>query len=229
MKLVHPDWNHQIILDDGASSMISFENPEIFRKYFLELQSQIQGEDGKFVLSQDSEELSFSSNLLLIPSVLSIDMGDKRVQNRLQSLLKAAVISDDLFVRTQEIISLIERYAEEVSEQFPYSIRYNEPDSSALLKLIGFEAEYEYANELDKILEYMNLMHSFCNIPAFVLVGMSMYFTSAEIQMLVDDCRSLKHSILFLEGILPEGFLGEISVSQKLIIDSDGCEIFSEG
>lgn len=229
MKLVHPDWNHQIILDDGASSMISFENPEIFRKYFLELQSQIQGEDGKFVLSQDSEELSFSSNILLIPSVLSIDMGDKRVQNRLQSTLKAAVISDDLFIRTQEILSLIERYAEEVSEQFPYSIRYNEPDSTALLKLIGFEAEYEYANELDKILEYMNLMHSFCNISAFVLVGMSMYFTSAEIQMLVDDCRSLKHSILFLEGILPEGFLGEISVSQKLIIDSDGCEIFSEG
>ena len=132
MKLIHPDWNHQIILDDGASSMISFENPEIFRKYFLELQSQIQGEDGKFVLSQDSEELSFSSNLLLIPSVLSIDMGDKRVQNRLQSTLKAAVISDDLFIRTQEILSLIERYAEEVSEQFPYSIRYNEPDSSAL-------------------------------------------------------------------------------------------------
>ena len=229
MKLVHPDWNHQIILEDGLSAMISFENPVLFREYLLELKTQINGGNGRFFLSEKDDELPFSSNLMLMPSVLSFDIEDKRAVAKLQSKLKTYVLSDEFFVKTQELLSCIERYADEVSEQFSYSIRYNEPDSAGLLKLIGFEPEYEYSNELDKILEFMNLMHSFCGISSFILVGMSMFFTASEIQMLINDCRSLKHSVLFLDGFLPDGFLNEIHLPQKLIIDADGCEIFSDG
>ena len=228
MKLVHPSWNHQIVLDEGSSMILSFENSHTFRNHIKELKSQLEGEDGRFVLSEKGEEIPLKDNVILIPSVFSLDLDDKRINSRLQSMLKAEVVSEDLYLKSQEILSMIEKYAEDVTDSFPYRIRYAEPDPVSLVKFLGFEAEYDYTDELDKILEYMNLIHSFCNISAFFIIGMTLFFSVDEIRMLVDNCKSLKHSVVFLEGVVSEEILKESGI-KSVIIDADECEIFSEG
>ena len=49
MKLIHRNWQHQIICSDGTSTMLTIENPHIMRAYVCELLSQIEGESGDFL------------------------------------------------------------------------------------------------------------------------------------------------------------------------------------
>ena len=36
-KLVNPDWEHQIILDDGSATIVVIENKDTFRTYISQL------------------------------------------------------------------------------------------------------------------------------------------------------------------------------------------------
>ena len=228
MKLVHPSWPFQVDFSDGKQTLISIENPRILRKFISELEIQLQGESGEFVLSEDSRIIPLEKHLFIIPSPIIFQIEDKRIQTRLQAMLKTFAVSCDLVMATNEIISALEKYAEIISDCFPLRVRYELPEISTVLKALGFEPEYEFENALEKLLEYMNLLYEYCGITGFVIVGLSMYFDSDEIHLLLSECRSLKHSLLFVEGRCDECFLKTLPI-HKLIIDYDGCVIDSEG
>lgn len=66
---------------------------------------------------------------------------------------------------------------------------------------------------------------AFCGIGCFVLIGMSWFFSEQELSVFIEEIKSIKHSLIFIEN---KPFR-EKSVNTKLkqvIIDSDGCEIF---
>ena len=229
MKLIHRNWQHQIICSDGFSTMLTIEDPHRMRAYACELLSQIKGETGDFLLSEDGREISISSNIVAIPSPISFQIEDRRIQSRLISALKEYVVSTDMYLETNQILSSLIRYAETVAEGFQYSITYKEPEPDDLIKLLGFSPEYEYEDALEKILEYMNLIHSYCGIGCFVIIGMLMFFSEREIALLVKECKSLKHSLLFIENKMPSDDILRLVIDNRIIIDEDGCEILSEG
>ena len=229
MKLIHRNWQHQIICSDGTSTMLTIENPHIMRAYVCELLSQIEGESGDFLLSENEKEISMSSNIVAIPSPVSFQIEDRRIQTRLTSSLKEYVVSTDMYLETNQILSALIKYAETVAEGFQYPITYKEPGSEDLIKILGFSPEYEYDDSLEKILEYMNLIHSYCGIGCFVIIGMLMFFSESEIALLVKECKSLKHSLFFIESKFPCDDILRKVIDNRIIIDEDGCEILSEG
>lgn len=56
MKIVHPNLENEIILNNKNVAEWIIESPELFSQYLLELSSQINGADGKFVLSNKGFE-----------------------------------------------------------------------------------------------------------------------------------------------------------------------------
>ena len=228
MRLCHPDWQYQIRCGDGNATILSIENPILMRKYIGDLLLQIEGEDGDFVLSEDNEEVPIYIKVAAITSPLSFSIEDKRIQSKLNSMLKSFAVSSDMYAETSEVLSSVVQYGNSIAEKFPLPIAFEEPDSDYLLKILGFVPEYDYESQLEKLVEYMNLMHSFCGFECFVLIGMCWFFTFDEIKLLIDNCRSLKHSLILVEGRLPDKILEDKTI-EKVIIDIDGCEIFSEG
>lgn len=225
MKLCNPKWQYQINCGEGEITAIIIENPLIMRDYVSELLSQIDGGEGDFILSEDNEEISIPAKMASITSPISFSIEDKRIQTRLNSQLKSFIVSSEMYVETNGIISAIAEYGSNVVDKFYLPISFKEPESEALIKMLGFFPEYEYENKLDKILEYMNLMNSFCGIGCFVLIGMSWFFSEQELSVFFEEIKSLKHSLMLIEN---KPFR-EKSVNTKLkqvIIDSDGCEIF---
>ena len=204
MKLAHPDYGFQIDFSEGAITALFFDNACNFRGFVSELISQYEGEDGNFILSTDAKELNIHDNL---------------------ALLLNFVVSEDMFLSTQSLMAAIERYAEDVIQNFQYPLRVETTDVASVLKMLSFKVEVEYQSELEKILEYMNLNHDICGIGAFVILNAFSYFTIEEIRLLSEDSKRLGHAILFIDSnsaISDE----KLDFCRKIIVDNDGVEIF---
>lgn len=225
MKLAHPDYGFQIDFSEGAITALFFDNACNFRGFVSELISQYEGEDGNFILSDDAKELNIHDNLALLLNPLVIDFDDKKIISKVNSMLKSFVVSEDMFLSTQSLMAAIERYAEDVIQNFQYPLRVETTDVASVLKMLSFKVEVEYQSELEKILEYMNLNHDICGIGAFVILNAFSYFTIEEIRLLAEDSKRLGHAILFIDSnsaISDE----KLDFCRKIIVDNDGVEIF---
>ena len=63
MKLVHPEWEKQIVFDFKRVPLVSIENSTYYYQVVEELYQQTEGKEGAFVLSDDGEILDFKSGI----------------------------------------------------------------------------------------------------------------------------------------------------------------------
>lgn len=222
-KLSNTDWEHSIVMDDGSSTLLVIENPAIFRSYIAGIKLLLDGEDSNFVLSDGIKVLKPKDHIDIIFSPFSISFSDKRISTKIQSSMKEMMVSEDHYPKTMEILSNINSYSSSLSSDFDVPLEWEEPTSADLLKLIGYSVKTEYEDDLEKVLEYMNVMHDLCGIDDFVFISLFGYFSQKEIDSIVFDSQGNKHNLLFIEPRQPETLPAN---TKLIIIDNDGCEIF---
>ena len=221
-KLVNSNWEHQIKFNDGSISLLVIENSDAFRAYITSLQAQANGEDGPFVLSSEKEIISIKDRLSFVLNPLSVEIADKKVQTRVTTMLKNYFLNESHHDEMSTILAQIEAFALDIEENFPFEIEHTEADVSDLIKMLGFSLKVDYQDEIEKLLEYTNVLHDICNIDHFVFVSMFDYFSEQTIKTFCNECNMNKHNVLLIERHDP-GFLFE---AQKIVIDSDLCEVF---
>ena len=225
MKLVHPEMQYQVDLSEGHATALFFDSPPVMRNWIMELIRQYNVEDGLFILSEDGVEINIVNSLSIITDPLAFDINDKRLSNKVQSLLKSFVVSSEMFEQTQSILSSLEKYGEHVRDEFAYPLSYEEVDSTSLIKALSFRLEFDYQNEIERLLEYMNLMHDICGVSVFVILGAFSLFSIDEIKALCNDCRLHGHAVLFVEGASAQVEI-EMDFLRKVVIDADCCELY---
>lgn len=223
MRLINPNFEHVFEIKEGNHFLVVIENPEIMRTYISDLIKQANGEDGPFVLSENNSELDISKNMDILSNVLVFETVDKSVTSKVNSLLKCFMAGENMFERTAILKTQIENYAIQLSEEFPYSLSYDELDISNLIKLMGIKPAVSYDSITEKISERMKLLHDICNISIFIIVNAFSFLTTKEINELIEDSNLEKHHLIFIDSLNPSV---ENSPLTKIIIDSDGCEIF---
>ena len=57
MKLVHQDYSFQIEFEENVVQKLIIESPHILSSFLVELKRQINGKEGKWVLSHEGEVL----------------------------------------------------------------------------------------------------------------------------------------------------------------------------
>ena len=222
-KLIHPDWEFQIKLEDGNSTILVIENPSNLRKTLVELIAQSKGEDGNFVFSDDKCELSIRDRFSIVTDILNLNPVSKKVSSRIQQMIKEKIVSEEHYVETMELISHIEKYADILESDFWFSLSHEPYDIDSLLKMLNLHLTVDYDNEVERVLEYMNTMHEICGVDCFVYVSLFSLFNSEELKTIVLESSSNKHNIIFLENREPEMMPCDI---KKVIIDQDFCQVF---
>ena len=223
MRLINPNFEHVFEIKEGKHFLVVIENPEIMRTYISDLIKQSDGEDGPFVLSENSSELNINKNMDILSNILVFETVDKSVISKVNTLLKNFMVGENMFERTAILKTQIENYAIQLSEEFPYSLSYDELDISNLIKLMGIKPAVSYDSITEKISERMKLLHDICNISIFIIVNAFSFLTTKEINELIEDSNLEKHHLIFIDSLNPSV---ENSPLTKIIIDSDGCEIF---
>ena len=221
-KIVNPTWEHKIEFKDGSTTLLIIENSEVFRNYLQDLRNQSNGDEGNFVLSDEKEELSFKDRFSITLNPLLLEINDKRIQTKINALMKNHMSNDSHFNGLTTLISRLEAFAQELEEDFPFEVEHAEPDLQSIQKILNFTIKTDYQNEIEKLIEYTNILHDVCNIDHFAFVGLFDYFNASTIETFIKECNANKHNLLLIER-----YNQTIkNPQQKILIDQDLCEIF---
>lgn len=223
MKLLHKDFKFVFEMKENERSLLIVEQPSVFLKLVKELFSEISEEESKFVLSENNVPIKMKDYLNCIINPLNITLNDRKLLNKLGELLKKEILSSDLLVENNEVISAIENYALHIMQCADWDLTYSDKiDVQSLLKFLGIQFCDKQETLVEKIMDYVKVSHELLGIKCFVFVHLLSYLTEYELEKLYEYSEYQKVNILLLESHQPE----EIeSFSNVVIIDKDACEI----
>ncbi len=222
MILVHPELHMQLDMHYYCAAEWIIESPDLFSKYLEELESQIAGECGSFVLSDDDKEIVLAKNAEIIVNPLFIDINDKKIISKIYSELVQIANNEEMYLKTQEILSTLQNYFLEVESQYSNTLITDESiDLAGLFKIMGVKVEYDSLNYFERLIQYIKLQNDVLKKNFIILVNTRSYFSYEKINQLLQFMNYNEINLLLIESFQRD-FTDQ---TRKYIIDSDGCEI----
>lgn len=223
MKLVHTDIECQMILSDQKCFEWIIESPELFTSYVSEINKQIRGGEGRFVLSDNGEELELFRHAEIITDPLCVDLNDRKIQKRLYTELAELARSEELFFVTQDMEAVLHRYFLQLEYVSGYAIETAlEIDLPAIFKAMGIQLENRADNFFENLLQYVKITVELMRKKIFVLINIGSYLSEFQVKQLLELAVYNEITLLFIEN-MRRGFSEE---GMYCIIDKDGCEIY---
>ncbi len=220
-RLVHPDWNRELLFQEGYILGLVLENPTLFRRTLADMTAQMEGANGEMVLSEDFTPVDMGKYLEVLTTIVPFDIHKKSLFTKITASVEKLALGDTFYHRTQEMLALIERYGESLLEEYPYSMAVTPPTATSLVKMLGIVPEREYAHDMEKLLEYMELVREFDRDKLFVFVNLRGYYTQEDLEAFAADIIRKKLTVLLLDT----HEYPRLSCEKRLVIDNDLCEL----
>lgn len=126
-------------------------------------------------------------------------------------------------MKTRELLSNIENIIGEWAFSFPCDIVAGKISVSTLLKSVGIELRDDYEGhrgEVEKILDYMELVREFDRNKLFITVNMRSFFDDEIIVEFMKTVLSHEYCVLMLESQA----YPKLAFEKRVTIDEDLCE-----
>lgn len=88
MKLVYPEWEKQIVWENGRYPVVALENRACHFRIVQELSEAAAGGDTRFVLSEGEHLLDMGRKAAFVPSPWSMDFSGRAVMTAFYSRVK---------------------------------------------------------------------------------------------------------------------------------------------
>ena len=224
MKLVYPDYTYQMNFEEGKANIVVIESKREFRHLLEEILMQIEGNDGRFVLSDNDEILKISTNMQCVIDPFALNLNNRKILDKIYALCKQEVLETELFLELEQLYSNIYAFMEKVLEKIDYSITYtDEIDIKLLFKLVNLRLQSDSYDFLEKIIDYIKISHTLLGNRIFVFSNLRSYLESSELELLYKQMSYEKIFLLLIESQDVESIS---DCETKYIIDKDCCEIY---
>lgn len=222
MKLVHPDLNQQLEFREEKACEWIIESPVLFSKYVVELQHQIEGEDGQFVLSEQEKALDIAKCVEIIVNPLDVNINEKKVVNKLYLELEELASGETMFLKTQEILAKLQEYFGEMEQNSAYALSVAENiEISSLFKAVEVKLESYAEDWFENLNQYMRVLAEFLRRKIIVFVNIRSYISDKQLIQLLENAAYNEIKLLLIESSQRSFSEG----TKRYIIDYDGCEI----
>lgn len=223
MKLVHPDLERQITIQEGTICEWIIELPAVFSKYVEELYFQAEGKDGRFVLSEGDKEIDIAKYVEVIVNPFAVNINDKKILNKLYAELMQIAYGEDVYQATLKIQGELQSYFLQIEQECAYMLEMGreEIDMLSIFKAMDVKLESYAENFWENINQYIKIQAELMKRKLIVLVNISSYISKEQMTELVQTALYHEMFILFVENKQVD-FSKEI---QSYIIDCDRCEI----
>lgn len=200
---------------------IVVENQKKMYELVADLNSQLEGNEGKAVLSEDNKLLRIDKKLELLSQFIPFDLNKKTLINKITSAMQEAALWDDFFLQTQELISLWEKLCMDISLDFPGDINFTKISAESLFKSAGIEIENEYENLTEKLLDYFELVEAYEGRKLFLLLNLRTFIEDSEMELFLEAIIKRGYQVIFLENTARP----ILSREKRFIVDVDLCNI----
>ena len=221
MKIVTDLFSSEIVIDTDIVSSVIIENPHVFMQLLTKIYNSVNGEEDGIILSDNNSIIKSSKYIELISSYVPFDINEKRLLNKINSLLEKEAINEVNYNDTMSILASIERFISKLSDLLPYIIDCSNINISSLIKMCGI-AIYDDANsDIERIFNYMTLVRDLLGEKLFIFVNMHSFFMFSDIQLFIDTVIDHKFYVLLLDG----NEYDKLENTRRFIIDKDLCII----
>lgn len=223
MKLVYPEWEKQIVWENGRYPVVALENRACHFRIVQELSEAAAGGDTRFVLSEGEHLLDMGRKAAFVPSPWSMDFSGRAVMTAFYSRIKKETQRPEIWAAAQETSAAVSRMAELLEESFPFPLAYDaEPDLSALMKAIHLQPEKEEGALAERMLAWMELCTELLGTACFFFCGFRGFMPEEELRGLYHTAFLKEYHFVLIENTCP-AILQEEDV---FTIDEDLCQIF---
>lgn len=214
--------SRQIFFQNGKVCELIIESPQLFGKYVQELRGQIEGAEGRFVLSDEEREYDISKSVDFIIDPLAVNINEKKILNKLYSELEKMAYGEDFFIITQEILANIHKYFSDLEHTSPYILHIGDNiEMSHFFRALDVKVEDYAENYLERLNQYIKILAELLKRNLLVLVNLRSYLEDEQLMQLLDSAAYSEINILLIENVQRK-LLDGIAY---YIIDFDGCEI----
>lgn len=223
MKLVHKDFNFVFHFEENTRSLLVVEQPAIFLRVVRELTTSDYDDESGFVLSENGEVLKKKDKLVCIVNPLALTLNERKLLNKLGEMLKKEILSTELLVEGNRIVSNLESYVMNIVQNMEWELTYSDKmDIHSLLKIADIRFDDMQETLVEKILDYMKVSCELLDVKCFVFVHLLSYLTEYEVEKFYEYVHYQKICVLLLENRQPD--MVE-KFAETIIIDKDSCEI----
>lgn len=223
MKLIHPDFPYRIEFAENQVQTLVLENPKILSNYLAELFLQVDGGDGKWILSEKEKIFSIQKKCQIIIDPFCLDFNQRKLINTLYERIEKETLSTEILLEWNKLYPNMMNIVEKMINRFDYNLSYNDDiEIKDFLKLMNLKFEDKSDNLAEKLIDYMCLLNEVIGISLFVFVNIKSYLDEEETKHLFKQAFYKKIQILLIENcVRPLKYAGE----KVTIIDKDCCVI----
>ena len=186
-----------------------------------DIEAQIQGNEGKAVLSDNDKVLSIEKNLEYFVDYVSFSINQKTLINKVNSKLIEIALDEENYIKSKEIISDIENYLTRIGLGLTGDIGFNKLSIENLVKSSGTEFSEEYDSLSEKLLDYFELVREYDKDKLFVLVNLRSYISAEELNRFVHEIMVRGFKALLIDS--KDHPL--LEREKRVLIDESLCEI----
>lgn len=222
MKLIHTDYTFQINFREGFINHLIVERPEVMSDFVIDLKKQIEGKEGKWILSDNGEVRELAHHCELILNLFDLDINQRKMINAMHNELSLEINDTELLMDWRRLNSDLAVFLDKVIENVDYDIIYNELDIKALFKTVELKFQEHEEHYVEYLLEYLQLTAEVRGIHIFIFVNLSSFLKKEELEYLYEQAFYKKIYLLLMDA---HDFTVDKNVERKIILDADYCII----
>lgn len=100
MKLVYTELEQQLVFQENKVNVLVIEQKELFRRMIQELDKQISGEEGGFVLSDNNKTMKIDKEICLILNPFALDINSRKALTGLYNELGKLGLNEENYLKT---------------------------------------------------------------------------------------------------------------------------------
>lgn len=220
MILAHPQMDTVLEFDGRAVNALVVENPDFYRSLLCDLYGQLQGDEGKLILSEKGKTLPIGKWVELVDNCIHFELNRKSLLTKICAAMERTAVSESFFLKTSELLCALEAYVDELAFELPGDIVCEKCSVAGVLKGIGVSLRDDYEDPLERLIDFMELVREFDRDKLFVILGLRSFFSDERVEVFLQTALSHGYRLLLLDSIAREKLPGE----KRLTIDIDLCE-----
>lgn len=223
MKLVHPLLEQQIMFSENNVNVLVIENRKFMSEFVQEFNNQINGLEGRFVLSDSGKEAKIDKKVEIIIDYFNIDFNNKKIRNKLYKFMLETAMNEEFYVKTTEVKNTILKYLYDIEEKIEFELTNDEEfDITLIFKAINVKFEVNELSFSEKLVEYLKLLSNLGTIKIFILINLKSFVSDEELKEIYKYTIYNKLNLLLIENMESNAHFQEEVVH---IVDEDLCEI----
>ena len=220
MILAHPQWETVLEFGSQAVSSLVIENPDLLRHFMTDLYSQLQGNTGQLILSQQGVTLPISKWIELVDNCIHFELNRKALLSKVLTAMERTAVSEEFFLKTSELLCTVEGYVDALAFELPGDIVCEKCSVAGILKGVGISLRDDYDDPLERLVDFMELVREFDRDKLFVIQGIRSFFSDDKAEAFLKTVLSQGYRVMLVDCVARKNLPSE----KRLTIDNDLCE-----